>query len=125
MRKFLNIFLVFLLLFSTAGMAISKHYCGELLQKITVTEDIHSCCGDEEMPEDCCSTEITFIQTEDFQLSQLNINLAFLPYILNIITFSFGNNGLEDPDLKRFYTYYKYPPPPGQNIVIQVQSFLI
>lgn len=125
MRKILNIFLVFLLLFSTAGMAISKHYCGEILQKITVTEDSHSCCGEEEMPEDCCNSEITLIKTEDFQLSQLNIDLAFLPYIIHFITFSIGINGLEDPAQKKFFTYYKYPPPPGQDIVIRVQSFLI
>src|SRR5690606_1502853 len=48
MRKSLHIFLAFLLLFSTTGVAISKHYCGEILQSVSINGETKSCCDSQD-----------------------------------------------------------------------------
>lgn len=125
MRKLVNILLVFLLLFSTAGVAISKHYCGELLQSISVNGPAKSCCESQEMTEGCCSEEVSFDKADELQLSQLNLNLSFSPYILYYTASSLFNFSLEQTDQNYFISYFDSPPTAEQEIFVLVQSFLL
>lgn len=125
MRKLVNIFLVFLLLFSTTGVAISKHYCGEILQSISVNGPVKSCCENQDMPEDCCSDEVSLDRAEELQLSQLNLNLSFSPYILYFTAFSLFDFSLEPLDQDYFISFFESPPFAEQEIFILDQSFLL
>lgn len=124
MKKFLNICIVFLLLFSTSGVAVSKHYCGEILQKIAFNGEEKSCCDSEEMPEDCCKNEVSIIKSDNLKISQHDVDLTFSPYILSFIEVFFNING-EKEQVVSFQSYFHSPPLIGQDIVIQVQAFLI
>lgn len=124
MRKILNISVVFLLLFSTSGVAMSKHFCGEILQKIAFSNEEKSCCEGEEMPEDCCKNEVTILKTENLKLAQNQINLTFTPFVLYFLE-SFINLNIEEHHQDLFYSNFNAPPPIGQDIFIQVKSFLL
>lgn len=123
MRKLLNTCLLFVLLFSTSGVAISKHYCGEILQKITLKGQEKSCCEGQEMPEGCCSEEVSIIKSDDLKLSQQDINIKFTPFILYILEDYISIK--TENDSHRSFLSQKYHSPPGPDIVILVQSFLI
>ena len=61
LRKFSHIILSFLLLVSTIGMVVSKHYCGDSFVSTAVFHQAKSCCGDS----DCCHNENSFYQVKD------------------------------------------------------------
>lgn len=61
LRKFSHIILSSLLLVSTIGMVVSKHYCGDSFISSSVFHQAESCCGDS----DCCHNETSFYQVKD------------------------------------------------------------
>ena len=61
LRKFSHIILSSLLLVSTIGMVVSKHYCGDSFVSTTIYHQAESCCGDS----DCCHNETSFYQVKD------------------------------------------------------------
>ena len=125
MRKLANIFLIFLLLFSTTGVVISKHYCGEILQAIVLHDDTKSCCDSQEMPEDCCSDDVSVAKIDEIQLSHLNVDLSFSPYILYYTAFSLFEFSSEQLDETKFIAFFESPPIPDQEIFVLDQSFLL
>jgi hypothetical protein len=64
-RKILNISLVLVILFSSTGITISKHYCHNRLVKIAIYKEAKSCCRDGMGK--CCRNETSLFQLkEDF-----------------------------------------------------------
>lgn len=61
LKKFSHIILSSLLLISTIGMAVSKHYCSGTFVSASVFHEAKSCCGDS----DCCHNEDQFYQVKD------------------------------------------------------------
>ncbi|MGM0566679.1 MAG: HYC_CC_PP family protein [Bacteroidota bacterium] len=62
-NKVINIITVCLLLVSTTGFSLSRHYCGDVLVEVAVNKQAETCCSDS----DCCDTETDFYQLdEDF-----------------------------------------------------------
>ncbi|MDX8339821.1 hypothetical protein SLH46_11545 [Draconibacterium sp. IB214405] len=62
-KKLSHIILATLLLISTMGMAVSKHYCHGQLVSVKLFEEADSCCDDP----GCCQNEDHFYQVkEDF-----------------------------------------------------------
>lgn len=125
MRKIVNILLILLLLFSTTGVAISRHYCGEILQYIAVNQSPKSCCDDQDMPDGCCSDEVSVEKADDFQLSQLQLNLSFSPYLLRFSSISFVDIPLAQLDTRSFFAFHDPPPITEQDIFILDQAFLL
>ena len=89
-KKFNHIILSVLLLVSTMGLAISKHYCDGSLISISVFAEAESCCG----ASDCCHNETSFYQVDDyFSLASVSeipvafevdlIGFALLPVLIN------------------------------------------
>lgn len=125
MRKLVNILLVLLLLLSTTGVAISKHYCGEILQSVAVNHSPKSCCDGQDMPEDCCSNELSIDKADELQLSQLKLSLTYSPYLLYISTLSIFDLTKEQSEIKGFFSFYGSPPLTEQEIFILDQAFLL
>ncbi len=127
MRKALNIFLVFLLLFSTTGVAVSKHFCGEILQSITINANTpaESCCDSQDMDDDCCNNQLSLEKAEEVQLSQFNLNFAPSAYLISYLANSLHNIALEVLDNKIPIASFDAPPLIGQDIFILDQSFLL
>lgn len=125
MRKIVYIFLVLILLFSTTGIAVSKHFCGEILQSISVNDLAKSCCDEQDMPEDCCNNQVSLEKTEEIQVSDASLKLAPAPYILlyftsDFLEFSAHQSGLINP-----VALFDSPPLVHQEIFILDQSFLL
>ena len=63
-RKIANILLVLLLLITTIGFFVSKHYCGSHLVEVSINSEAEPCCEDMNNS-NCCHNE-----TEYFQLKE-------------------------------------------------------
>jgi len=61
-RKASNIATMLMLLISTTGFTISKHYCGNKIVSVSIDSRAESCCG---TACDCCHTENITIHLED------------------------------------------------------------
>lgn len=125
MRKIVNISLVLLLLFSTTGVAVSKHFCGEILQSIAVNDVSNSCCDSQDMPDDCCSDELSLEKTDEVQLSQFNLKFSSAPYLLLYFTTSLYHVSLEPLEKRIPEAFVNLPPLVDQEIFILDQSFLL
>lgn len=126
MKQLLHIALSLMILMSTIGMSVSKHFCGEYLMQKSVIVQVEPCCDSEQMPEDCCHDELdNFSIEDDYQITKTAYNQELIP--IN----SFINTNLlqlSSPDDKSVFTsvLVESPPPiPDEDIYIQVQSFLI
>lgn len=68
LKRISHISLSFLLLISTVGFAVSKHYCGDALVDIAYNENAESCCDDGA----CCHNEnLLFQLDEDYSAPQI------------------------------------------------------
>jgi len=64
-----------LLLVSTSGLAVSKHYCGDDLVSVEIGAEADSCCDDDA----CCQTETQHLQlVDDFVASNLTVDFQNL-----------------------------------------------
>lgn len=129
MRKLFHIFLVLALLISTAGFAVTKHFCGEVLASISVGRaESEPCCDPNTMPADCdCHSEADHMALDDdFQLDHQTVKFtpnlqATLFYFISELRFAL----LLDEPSKKLSFYSKQPPLAESDIYIKVQSFLI
>jgi len=107
-KKFSHIILSVLLLVSTMGLAISKHYCGGSLISTSFFHEAESCCGDS----DCCQNEPNFYQVDDdFSLASISeiplvteVDLMGFTFILKTV-----NENLVDEEQK--FLVAETPPP--------------
>jgi len=68
LKRFSHISLSLLLLVSTVGIAVSKHYCGDALVDVAFNKNADSCCDDGA----CCNNETLLYQLdEDFSAPQI------------------------------------------------------
>lgn len=66
--------MILLLLLSTMGIAVSKHYCGENLVSVSFFDEANKCCDDG----DCCHNDNLFFQVnDDFSVPSVS-NLPYL-----------------------------------------------
>ncbi|PWD97517.1 HYC_CC_PP family protein [Marinilabilia rubra] len=71
LRNVTNIIMTCLLLISTTGFAVSKHYCGNELISVELKTEADPCCDDGM----CCHTETQFLQLDNDYLAVVtNIN---------------------------------------------------
>lgn len=125
MKRIFHLILVFLLITATSGVAVSSHYCGEILKNISINKE-HHCCQEEEMPEDCCFDDVQNIKVEDnLQLQNHKVKLEPAPVIvLYYISGLFTNFDLEKNKPapfkpNRLLTHAE------PDIFLRVQSFLL
>ncbi|GAA4429395.1 hypothetical protein GCM10023188_14710 [Pontibacter saemangeumensis] len=129
MRHLFHIVLVISLLVSTAGFAVTKHFCGKVLANVSVgAADTKSCCDPGSMPADCdCHSDTDHVSVEDdFQLDQQAIK--FTPQLQLVLVHFISELRLalllDEPSRKLLF-HSKQPPLAESDIYIRVQSFLI
>lgn len=98
-KKFGHIIMILLLLISTAGVSINKHYSGGELFSTSIFTEAKSCC---ETPCGCCKETSEFVQVKadyinsvfDLQdATQLDLLFSILPVLINFeIPVRFTNN---------------------------------
>jgi len=90
-RIILSALLLLSILFSTNGIAVYKHYCGDFLANLSLFTPGHGC-GDEEAEGcdmdnagmDCCEDETEFYQAELDLIKQEQSAFAFSFFTLSI-----------------------------------------
>ncbi|MDA0194034.1 MAG: hypothetical protein O2887_05250 [Bacteroidetes bacterium] len=125
MRRIAQILTIALILFSTIGVSVTKHYCGNILRSTAINTEPN--CGADEMPEGCCHNETeNFSIKDDFQLQAFDfkLNPPFASDVIDIFEVSgFRLDyylGFENSQLT-----LRSHPPSESDIYIRIQSFLI
>jgi hypothetical protein len=79
-KKISHIIISLVLLVSTMGLTIDKHYCGDRLVSVSIFDEPDSCC---DMTGDCCHDDSeTYKLSVDYTLSHLNIDFDQAPIVL-------------------------------------------
>ena len=77
LRKITHIIIVVLLLVTTMGMTIDKHYCGTRLVSVSILNEIESCC---DITDDCCHNDSeSYKLSVDYAYSQINTDFNPVP----------------------------------------------
>ncbi|PRY91364.1 hypothetical protein BY457_12512 [Marinilabilia salmonicolor] len=106
LRNVTNIIMTCLLLISTTGFAVSKHYCGNELISIALKTEADPCCDDGM----CCHTETQFLQLDnDFLVVATQTNLEHIYASDLILTASEVEISLPETN---FFTSFNYSDPP-------------
>lgn len=122
-KKASHIFLSTLLLITTVGLAISKHYCGGEWVSTSVFTEAESCCDSG----DCCKNESeTYQLDEDFSLSSVIV----VPETVELDLFAvfvvlFHPQFDENEHTKEFVVTDLPPPPKIKTALAQRQTYLL
>ncbi|MBZ4677050.1 MAG: hypothetical protein JG782_1670 [Anaerophaga sp.] len=122
LRNVINSIMVCLLLISTTGLAVSKHYCDDELISVKLNNEADPCCEDGA----CCHTENQFLHLdEDFLAVAPQINLEYFYAFDLIMTTSEVEISMPE---NCFITSFNYTAPPprciGTRLALQ-QVFLL
>ena len=124
MKSIFSIFLASLVLVSTSGVGITKHYCGKRLASISFLGDGGCSCGAMEDAANCGHTERSFFQVDDdFSVAPVQSLSISTVSIITVFVYQLSFDFLES-DRQVAYLNYK-PPIPDKDIPVLVQSFLI
>lgn len=124
-RRLSHILIMITLILATAGVTVTRHYCGNQLKNISLNSEPKSCCGDHC---NCCHNE-TFTQkvTNDYLSSNdvqaPAIKIISLDWMVAPSVLSFT---LTEPSLALHSSYIPYNSPPliADNPPAQLQVFL-
>ncbi|MEN8118635.1 MAG: hypothetical protein ABFS16_16750 [Bacteroidota bacterium] len=122
-KKASHIILSMLLLISTTGLAISKHYCGGELISTSLFVEGGSCCDSD----DCCKNETEIFQLdEDFSVSTSLAIPESVQIDLLAISLVVFNLNIEENSIADDYILIDSPPPPKiQTSLAKRQIYLL
>jgi hypothetical protein len=84
-RTISHIILSLILLISTMGLTIDKHYCGTRLVSVSIFDEPESCC---DMTGGCCHNDTeTYKLSADYTVSQLNVDFTQAPLKIPALEF--------------------------------------
>lgn len=119
LKNFSHIILSALLLVSTMGVVISKHYCSGSFVSASVFHEAKSCCGDS----DCCQNEDSFYQVKD-DFSAPAVLAAPILAELDILGHDlFAELILELPETENSsFRFTDSPPPPTIQEILSLEQ---
>lgn len=122
LKKITHIALGFLILVSTTGYTINRHYCGNTLETISINSKPEPCCD----IDGCCHDEAEHFQVKDDFCPTINMpsvvapeidvlyNTTFVTYLYKIFNAEFTS-----------FTVTEYPPPLKRNTLLSFfQAYL-
>ncbi len=123
MKQVGTISLIVLLLVSTFGITVNKHYCGGHLSDVSLYFSATCGCGDSNMDSDCCQTNSDFVQLdEDYTVLTFDVNLD--DELIAEIANNYMDLLTESNNAPTKYFQHK-PPLIERDIPVLVQSFLL
>ncbi len=106
LRKIIHIFLFLLLLVTTTGLVVSKHFCKKVFVSASLFVEAEDCCEKE-----CCENHSEFLQLDkDFQISeviQIPVVFDFEIFVSEPSFFLLLNQQTD----RSYYTEFNDPPP--------------
>ena len=129
-----SVVLAVIVLLSSTGVVLNKHYCGGELKSISLHKEHNNCAmmEVEETPSchraatnnSCCENEQIHFKTDEFKAAvKITIASPLLSYIFEIHE-SPGNLAYTNLFDKE-YSWFKPPSIPPEDITIKIQSLLI
>lgn len=125
-RKFTHILIAILLLITTMGFSVSKHYCGSRLIEISINSVAEPCCSGMETS-GCCHDETEYFQfDEDFVSSIIIENIQITDFdILFPLAIIYVFNTPEGVE-KDILDFAESPPPRNLHTTLSLfQTYLI
>ena len=123
-RKASHIILSIIILLTTAGLAITEHYCGNRLVSVNVLSEPDKCCDDI----DCCHNETIIVKLDT---DIINISTDQLPEIIYSsvslvpVTVSNDNSLLSRYLASNILGYSDLPPPAINAFLSKLGTFLL
>ena len=118
-----HIILSVLLLISSIGMVVSKHYCGTTLVSVHLDKEADSCCGE---GADCCHNENEFFQIKDDYVAianQISFENSVVLDVLFYQAIHFSMSAVTD-NTDVFIAFNESPPPPLiQTVLSSLQTY--
>lgn len=119
LKKISHILFAVLMLVSTMGLTISKHYCGGNLKSVSIVTEAQSCC---DIPTGCCHNENFTIKVEDdfsassftFDFTQLAV---ILPIVIQLLELDINN------ETHGFIAVNAPPPPKIKTVLSDLQTY--
>ncbi|MCY1721088.1 hypothetical protein OU798_12090 [Prolixibacteraceae bacterium Z1-6] len=123
LKKLSHIILSVLLLVSTVGVVVSKHYCSGSFVSASVFHEAESCCGDS----DCCHNEDSFYQVKDDFSAPAVLATPILAELDILSHDLFADLILESPATENSsFRFTDSPPPPTiQKVLSLKQVYLL
>ncbi|MDO4782375.1 MAG: hypothetical protein Q4A09_04050 [Capnocytophaga felis] len=123
-RKFTNILLAILILFSNSGWALSFHYCKDELYSISISYTEVSeqesdscnldggCCGTKDDHSDCCDNQTFESSKSDNNLISNTFELNLFSFVLSETSYNFDNISIlkSNRNIPAFYIDLNAPP---------------
>jgi hypothetical protein len=120
-RKLTHIIISLLLLTTTVGFSISKHYCGVNLVSTTVNHEAKSCC---DLDSGCCHNETTFYNLDnDFVYSTFIDNSTITQIDLLFPLFYVIIENISSKKIETFKIYESPPPLKIQVVLSNLQTY--
>ena len=94
------------MLFTTTGLIVSKHYCHGQLVSVSYGKDAESCCKSGT----CCHNEVEFHQLKENYISSITIDKVDFYELLVVIEY-YLNQELINADFVQFTDFYSGSPP--------------
>jgi len=116
-------FLSLLLLITTTGFALSKHYCGGELISTSLYAEAESCCDFG----DCCKNETEVFQLdEDFSVTTVVEIPESVMIDVMAVALAIFNSALEDNSIAEDVELMDSPPPPNIQTSLSLrQTYLL
>tara|TARA_R110002050_G_scaffold183855_2_gene317315 strand:+ start:2536 stop:2904 length:369 start_codon:yes stop_codon:yes gene_type:complete len=121
LKKISHIMLISLILLTTMGMTVSKHYCGSSLESVGVLSTPEDCC---KMPNECCHHESFTIKIQDdFSVTTHAFDFTQFAVVLPALVELVPVGATEKPSSVSFLD--APPPPKIQTVLSRLQAYLL
>jgi len=120
LKKISHIVFSFLVVSTTMGLTVSSHYCGDVLQEVSIVDIPDACCDDP----DCCHDESeTYVIDDSFSIISFDYEFTILAVLVPSICAPYL-----DPldDENSVLSWVDAPPHPKiQTFLAKSQAFLL
>jgi hypothetical protein len=123
LKKVTYIFISILLLTTTMGFSVSRHYCNNKIVEIKIDKVADTCCDDDT----CCSTETIVVQLQEDATSAANV---IIPAQVELSTFISAfivlfNIHQPESEIVSFNVTDSSPPLSIHTVLSIIQSYLL
>ncbi len=130
LRQIFATFLALLIVVSSTGFTLHKHYCLGELKSMSLNQETNTCMSDmeaegESCPLECCERTVEELKLEEIQRVTFEQELTPPLKLVSLVLYvALPSTLLQEPYLKQFYRNY-HPPLIDEDIPVRIQSFLI
>lgn len=121
LKKIGHISFAFFMMIPLMGITISRHYCGDRLQSVSVVMEAQSCC---DVPMGCCHNEEVIIKIQDdFSPVAYDFDFQQWAFVIPVLITFFEEP--KETTTQQVYVDYSLPPPKIQTVLSQFQQYLL